>query len=126
MPQEFPQANSTNRLVSSKRILVLGSSGSGKTFLSLRLGQALGIEPIHLDMQFWKPGWVPTPREEWRKTVSSLVAKQSWIMDGTYESTLDLRLPTCDAIIRGMNNSMSKLTMVPWKAGSATPTTVRG
>ena len=34
--------------------------------------------------------------------------------------------PICGAIITGANNSMSKLTMVPWNAGSATPTTVIG
>ena len=34
--------------------------------------------------------------------------------------------PICGAIITGANSSMSKLTMVPWNAGSATPTTVIG
>jgi len=91
--------NAANRVRSSKRILVLGSSGSGKTTLSIRLGQLLDIETIHLDARFWKPGWIATPQQEWRETVLSLISQPSWIMDGTYESTLDLRIPAADTLI---------------------------
>jgi hypothetical protein len=31
--------------------------------------------------------------------VSSLVREESWIMDGTYESTLNLRIPAAEAIV---------------------------
>jgi len=31
--------------------------------------------------------------------VADLVKTESWIMDGTYESTLDLRLPAADVVI---------------------------
>jgi hypothetical protein len=34
--------------------------------------------------------------------------------------------PICGAIMIGMNASTSKLTMVPWNDGAATPTTVSG
>jgi adenylate kinase family enzyme len=87
------------RLATSKRILVLGSSGSGKSSLTRQLCQVLDIEPIHLDAHFWKPGWVSTPQPEWRQTVASLISRDSWIMDGTYESTLDLRIPAADTLI---------------------------
>lgn len=87
------------QLLLSKRILVLGSSGSGKTYLARQLGKILNIEPIHLDAHFIKPGWTATPQDEWRKTLSSLIQKEYWIMDGTYERTLDLRLPAADTVI---------------------------
>jgi adenylate kinase family enzyme len=90
---------SIETLKSSKRILVLGSCGSGKTFFSQQLSQALDLPAIHLDACFWRPGQVSTPQAEWRVTVSSLVKQESWIMDGTYESTLDLRIPAAEAII---------------------------
>jgi adenylate kinase family enzyme len=99
MRVKFPPTSSLDRLVSSKRILVLGSSGSGKTYLSTRLAQQLAIEPIHLDKYFWHPGWIPTPQTEWRKRVSQLVSQPAWIIDGMYESTLDLRLPPSETII---------------------------
>jgi adenylate kinase family enzyme len=99
MPVKSPNPDSIDKLISSRRILILGSSGSGKTFLSLRLGACLGLPVRHLDKYFWKPGWIPTPQSEWRKTVASLVTEPLWIIDGTYESTLDLRLPACETII---------------------------
>jgi len=87
------------RLVSSKRILVLGSSGSGKTIFSNQLSRVLNLKTIHLDAHFWMPGWIRTPSPEWRELVSSLIQEESWIMDGTYESTLDLRIPAADVIV---------------------------
>jgi adenylate kinase family enzyme len=90
---------SITRLVRSRRILVLGSSGTGKTSLTRQLCDILDIEPIHLDAYFWKPGWQSTPQNEWRDTVVSLVNRESWIMDGTYESTLHLRMPAADSLI---------------------------
>ena len=86
-------------LVAAKRVLVLGSSGSGKTTLVRRLGPLLNLEPIHLDACFWRPGWVSTPQDEWREKVAALVERESWIMDGTYESTLHLRIPAADCVI---------------------------
>lgn len=86
-------------LASSNRILVVGPSGSGKTYLSLRLGRILGHRLIHLDARFWRSGWVSTPQAEWRQTVESLTRQERWIMDGTYESTLDLRIPAAETII---------------------------
>ena len=86
-------------LLSAKRILVLGPCGSGKTVLSRELSQILDLPTIHLDAMFWKPGWISTPQPEWRRLVSSLVKQDRWIMDGTYESSLDLRIPAAQAII---------------------------
>jgi adenylate kinase family enzyme len=83
----------------SRRILVLGPSGSGKTYLSCHLGQQLDLPVIHLDALFWRPGWISTPQPVWREHVESLIRAERWIMDGTYESTLALRLPAADAVI---------------------------
>lgn len=85
--------------MSSRRILVLGPCGSGKTFLTRQLSRILELPAIHLDANFWHQGWVSTPQPEWRGVVSSLIRQENWIMDGTYESTLDLRIPAAEAII---------------------------
>jgi len=85
--------------MSPKRILVLGPCGSGKTCLTRQLSRILDLPAIHLDASFWHPGWISTPQPEWRCVVSSLIKQESWIMDGTYESTLDLRIPAAEAII---------------------------
>jgi adenylate kinase family enzyme len=85
--------------MTAKRILVLGPCGSGKTFLTRELSRMLDLPAVHLDAVFWRPGWISTPQPEWRGMVTSLIRQDSWIMDGTYESTLDLRIPAAEAII---------------------------
>jgi len=82
-----------------KRVLVIGCGGSGKSTLARHLGGLLGISVIHLDSLFWRPGWVETPREEWRALVHDLVRRDSWIMDGNYSNTLDIRLPAADTVV---------------------------
>lgn len=82
-----------------KRILVIGSGGSGKSTVARRLGQLLDLEVNHLDKFFWKPGWVESPRDEWIQTVTELIDRESWIIDGNYSGTLDLRLQKCDTIV---------------------------
>ncbi len=86
-------------LIQAQRVLVLGPSGAGKTRLSRRLGSLLGLQVVHLDAHFWRPGWVPSPIDEWRERVAALAAKDEWVMDGTYEASLDLRLPRADAVV---------------------------
>jgi adenylate kinase family enzyme len=74
-------------------------SGSGKSWLAVRLGQVLGLPVYHLDRLHWRPGWQPTPKAEWRALQQELVAEPAWIIDGNYGSTLDLRLGACDTVI---------------------------
>ena len=82
-----------------RRILVIGSGGAGKSTLSRRLGERLGLEVLHLDAFYWLPGWVETPKDEWRRTVEGLCARESWVMDGNFSGTLDLRLTACDTVV---------------------------
>lgn len=86
-------------LQGSQRILVLGSGGSGKSTLSRRLGDRLGLPVIHLDIHYWSHGWKPTPEADWRTRVQQLVQGARWVMDGNYSSSLALRLARCDAAV---------------------------
>lgn len=82
-----------------KKVLVIGSGGSGKSTFAARLGEATGLEVLHLDSFFWKPGWVETPKDEWRRKVAELAARESWIMDGNYGGTMEMRVEACDTVI---------------------------
>lgn len=81
-----------------KRVVVIGSGGSGKSTLSRRLGDATGIEVIHLDSLYWKPNWEKTSAEEWEKVISNLVTRESWIMDGNFGGTLEMRIKAADTV----------------------------
>jgi adenylate kinase family enzyme len=82
-----------------KRILIIGSGGAGKSTLAPRLGEKMGIEVVHLDKLFWNPGWVPTAKDEWREIVGQALEKDSWIIDGNFGGTLEMRVQACDTII---------------------------
>ena len=82
-----------------KKVLVIGSSGSGKSTFARRLGEILKLPIIHLDSIFWHSDWVETPKDEWRTKVAKAIQGDSWILDGNYSATMDLRLPVCDTVI---------------------------
>lgn len=85
--------------VKMKKIMLIGSGGSGKSTLASKLGHILSIDVYHLDAIFWKPGWVGTPRDEQKAVQAELVSRDSWIIDGNYGGTMDIRLQAADTII---------------------------
>ena len=82
-----------------KRILILGSGGAGKSIFAKKLSAKLQLKLIHLDQHYWKPNWIKPDKEEWKEQVRVLCKNESWIMDGNYQSTLDIRSPAADTII---------------------------
>ena len=83
----------------ARRVLVTGIAGAGKSTFSRALSERTGLPVIHLDVHFWKPGWVPTPDDEWRATQRRLLAGAEWIADGNYPDTLDVRLERADTVV---------------------------
>ena len=82
-----------------RRIVVTGLAGSGKSTLSLALAAKTSLPVIHLDLHFWKPGWVAPLETEWRARQCDVLAGDAWIADGNYHETLDLRLERADTVV---------------------------
>ena len=82
-----------------KRILLIGCPGSGKSTLAKKLGQKTGLPVIHLDTIYWLPHWERRPTEEFESILKEELEKETWIIDGNYNRTLDLRISYCDLII---------------------------
>jgi adenylate kinase family enzyme len=82
-----------------KRVAVIGSGGAGKSVFSTELGQRAGLPVIHLDREFWKPGWVPTDDSAWEARVREIVAGDRWITDGNYSGTMDIRFARADTVV---------------------------
>lgn len=77
---------------SPERILVLGPCGAGKSTLAVSLGRIHDLPVIHLDQEYWRPGWREPAPEAWAAQVETLIARPRWIMDGNYGGTLARRL----------------------------------
>lgn len=82
-----------------KRILIIGSAGSGKTVLSNKLSKELNIEVTHLDKLYWLPNWKKQSDEYCLEITKELTNKEEWILDGNYIQTLDERLSKADLVI---------------------------
>lgn len=83
-----------------KRVSVIGCPGSGKTSFSREIEVATGLPLIHLDMMYHDQSYsYQTDTSSWRSRVLGETKKKSWIIDGNYKSTFDIRLPKSDTII---------------------------
>jgi adenylate kinase family enzyme len=84
-----------------RRIALLGSAGSGKSWIGRELSELLDVPVIHLDPLYWKPGWVATPDPEWHAIQLREVERDAWIVDGVQEGRLkpDLWLDAADMIV---------------------------
>ena len=82
-----------------RRVVVTGPPGSGKSTFALALAGKTGLPVIHLDLQFWKPGWVEPSEDEWRTVQQRVLAGDAWIADGNYRETLALRLRDADTLV---------------------------
>ena len=82
-----------------QRILVMGSSGSGKSTFARRLCDATGLPFVSLDALFWKPGWVESERAEFDARVIEAIREPRWVIDGNYTNrTGELRRELADTI----------------------------
>ena len=82
-----------------RRIVIVGSAGSGKSRLARVLGEILDVPVIHGDKIFWRPGWSDPDNDEFRSDVRAHVAKEAWIYDGNLGRVADVVLPKADTII---------------------------
>ena len=82
-----------------KRVVILGCSGAGKSTLARELGARLGLPVVHLDREFWRPGWVEPEKAEWKAQLDALVSGERWITDGNFNNASAARFERCDTMI---------------------------
>ena len=84
-----------------KRIAIIGSSGSGKSTFANKLGGKLNRPVIHLDKEYYTGEWKQKypVKDDWINFQKNLVAKDEWIIDGNYRSSMIMRLDRADTII---------------------------
>jgi adenylate kinase family enzyme len=74
------------------RIVVVGTTGAGKTTLARRIAALLELPHIELDAINWQSGWRDLTRhdpEEFIRRVAEAIEAEAWVVDGNYGPVRD-------------------------------------
>jgi adenylate kinase family enzyme len=85
-----------------QRVVVVGSSGSGKTTVARALAERLRAHYVELDaLHHIGPSWTEATADELRKAVTQeLAGRERWVVDGNYYGKLgDLVLRQADTVV---------------------------
>jgi adenylate kinase family enzyme len=82
-----------------QRIVVIGTTGSGKTTLARQLADHLGCPHIEIDAIHWGPHWTEVPLDQFRAQITQALSADRWTIDGNYKVVRDLVWQRADTII---------------------------
>jgi adenylate kinase family enzyme len=82
-----------------KRVLIVGSPGMGKSTFARALAGKTGLPIIYLDKYYndAKLGYIDDDLR-WNAFIKTTISADSWIMDGNYSSSIDMRMKRADVI----------------------------
>ncbi len=81
-----------------EKIIIIGCSGSGKSTFARKLSAKTNIPLYYLDMIWHKPDKTTLTEREFDEQLSALLNQDTWIIDGNYQRTLEMRLKKCDTV----------------------------
>ena len=76
--------------VPALRIVVVGTTGCGKTTFARRIAQRLAIPHVELDALHWEQGWQPAPLDVFRERTLRALSGGTWVVDGNYSKVRDI------------------------------------
>lgn len=82
-----------------KKVIVVGCPGSGKSTFSQKLHNITGLPLFHLDLMFWNSDKTTVGRTVFVQRLCAAMEADAWIIDGNYNSTMEIRLQQCDTVI---------------------------
>ena len=82
-----------------KRIIVVGTTASGKTTMASQLAQRLGLRHVELDALHWEANWTKAATDVLRERVSAALPDDGWVVDGNYSAVRDIIWPQADTVV---------------------------
>jgi len=82
-----------------KRIIVIGSTSSGKSTLAQLLAGRLGVDFIELDALHWEHNWTEAPDEVFRARAEAATRAPGWVVAGNYHQVRDIIWPRAEAVL---------------------------
>jgi adenylate kinase family enzyme len=80
-----------------RRVLVVGSSGSGKSTVARAIATALHAPHVELDALYHGPGWVP--RVTFVEDVDAATRGDAWVADGNYAPVREMLWSRADTVV---------------------------
>ncbi len=82
------------------RLVVVGSSGAGKTWFARRIAARLRVRVVELGALHFAAGWDQVPAAVLAERKATATASGGWVLDGNFLGTMqDLAWPRADAVI---------------------------
>ena len=103
------------------RVLIMGNSGSGKSYRAQALAAQHGLAHLDLDTIVWEPGLIAVPRapEQVRAELLAFVeGNASWIAEGCYGDLVEAALPFCSDLVfmnPGLEVCLENNRRRPWE-----------
>ena len=82
-----------------QRVVVVGTSGSGKTTVAAGIAERLSLPQVELDSIHWAPNWTEIPDEEFRENVAEVANRDAWVADGNYRAVRDILWSRADTVV---------------------------
>ncbi len=82
-----------------KRMVVIGSTSSGKSTLAKRMAEQFTLNFIELDALHWEPNWHEAPDEVFHTRVDEATRAERWVVAGNYLHVRDIVWPRAEAVI---------------------------
>ncbi|WP_205757715.1 hypothetical protein [Macrococcus sp. DPC7161] len=79
--------------------MIIGSPGSGKSTFSKELSKKINLPLFHLDLLNWKSDGTTVDKSIFLEKLKNIIDKPKWIIDGNYNSSLEMRFEACDTVI---------------------------
>lgn len=103
------------------RVLIMGNSGSGKSYRAQAMAAQHGLAHLDLDTIVWEPGLIAVPRapEQVRAELLAFVeGNASWIAEGCYGDLVEAALPFCSELVfmnPGLEVCLENNRRRPWE-----------
>ncbi len=103
------------------RILIMGNSGSGKSYRAQALAAQHGLAHLDLDTIVWEPGQIAVPRapEQVHADLLAFVNEHAaWVAEGCYGDLVEAALPHCSELVfmnPGLEVCLENNRKRPWE-----------
>lgn len=81
------------------KIIIIGTTGAGKTTLARKLAAIYNLKIIELDDLYWNKNWTSASDIEFEQRIITQTPKENWVMTGNYTRFHHLTWDKADTLV---------------------------